>query len=245
MLSSVMRTTGADPSTPLTLILAEAALELIPREIWHHHVIRTHAKKRHKKPWEMLLDISLHYFAMLNLPERHKRGRPDIVHVCLLNALSSPLNKAGLLRTVVHTIDNRAIFIDPQTRIPRNYNRFVGLMEQLLTQGKVPPDSDKPLMTWKRLELRDLLRELGIEIAILLDERGVRMRLRELGDLIAKTIRSQVPTAVMVGAFPHGEFRRETIECATYIVSLYNEVLDAWAIVSRVLTAVEIALGIV
>jgi len=244
LLSSMMRTTGAD-AEPLHLVLVESALELVPREIWHHHVVRAHARKRGKKPWEMLLDISLHYFAMQSLPERHKRGRPDIVHVCLLNALSSPLNSEGLLRTVVHTVDNRAIFIDPETRIPRNYNRFVGLMEQLLTQGKVPPDSEKPLMYWRRMELRELLDELGIEVAILLSERGIKVELAELGRMLARAIKLGIPTAVMVGAFPHGDFRRETVDCATHIIAIYRRTLDAWTVVSRILTAVEMALNIV
>ncbi len=236
-----MRTTGAEP---LYLILVESALELIPREIWHHDLIKKHARKRGKKPWEMVLDKSLHYRAMLNLPQHHKRGRPDIVHACLLQALGSPLNKVGLLRTYVHTIDNRVVFIDPSTRIPRHYYRFVGLMEQLLVEGKVPPGSDKPLMKCERMLLEDLVKELGIEKRLLLHEGGRRVKLLDLGKEVADSMKRGEKVAILVGAFPHGEFSEDTLRIANDRVSIFDEVLDAWVVVSHVLTAIELSLGI-
>eukprot|EP00056_Hartaetosiga_gracilis_P016824 m.5926 g.5926 ORF g.5926 m.5926 type:complete len:240 (+) comp4766_c0_seq1:55-774(+) len=61
-----------------------------------------------------------------------KNVRPDIVHQCLLMLLDSPLNKAGLLQVYIHTSKNVLIEIHPQTRIPRVFSRFCGLMVQLL-----------------------------------------------------------------------------------------------------------------
>ncbi|XP_014251050.1 ribosomal RNA small subunit methyltransferase NEP1 [Cimex lectularius] len=58
--------------------------------------------------------------------------RPDIVHQCLLMLMDSPLNRAGLLQVYVHTEKNVLIEINPQTRIPRTFKRFAGLMVQLL-----------------------------------------------------------------------------------------------------------------
>lgn len=54
--------------------------------------------------------------------------RPDITHQCLLMLLDSPLNRAGLLQVYVHTSNNVLIEINPQTRIPRTFKRFAGLM---------------------------------------------------------------------------------------------------------------------
>jgi hypothetical protein len=54
--------------------------------------------------------------------------RPDITHQCLLMLLDSPLNRAGLLQVYVHTAKGVLIEINPQTRIPRTYKRFAGLM---------------------------------------------------------------------------------------------------------------------
>lgn len=49
--------------------------------------------------------------------------------------MDSPLNRAGLLQVYVHTEKNALIEINPQTRIPRTFTRFCGLM------GKPPPAS--------------------------------------------------------------------------------------------------------
>lgn len=40
----------------------------------------------------------------------------------------SPLNRAGLLQVYVHTTNNVLIEINPQTRIPRTFKRFAGLI---------------------------------------------------------------------------------------------------------------------
>merc|ERR1712142_677744 len=58
--------------------------------------------------------------------------RPDITHQCLLMLLDSPLNRAGLLQVYIHTAKNVLIEVHPQTRIPRTFDRFCGLMVQLL-----------------------------------------------------------------------------------------------------------------
>jgi len=111
----------------LKIILLESALETVPHEIWRHPAVVKNARRRGKKPGETLLDVSLHYHAMKNLKDREKRGRPDIVHTTLLELLESPLNKEGHLEVYVHTYQGHVIFIDPSTRIPRNYNRFGAL----------------------------------------------------------------------------------------------------------------------
>lgn len=42
--------------------------------------------------------------------------------------MDSPLNRAGLLQVYIHTEKNVLIEINPQTRIPRTFKRFAGLM---------------------------------------------------------------------------------------------------------------------
>lgn len=44
----------------------------------------------------------------------------------------SPLNRAGLLQVYVHSSNNVLIEINPQTRIPRTFKRFAGLMGNTL-----------------------------------------------------------------------------------------------------------------
>lgn len=47
---------------------------------------------------------------------------------CLLMLMDSPLNRAGLLQVYIHTEKNVLIEVNPQTRIPRTFDRFCGLM---------------------------------------------------------------------------------------------------------------------
>jgi len=223
----------------LHLILLESALELVPREIIKHPAVLKNAKRRKKKPTETLLDISLHYHAMKNLPDREKRGRPDIVHVSLLNALESPLNKEGRLRVYVHTYNGHIIFIKPETRIPRNYNRFVGLMEQLLTKGKVPPDAEDPLIYVKTITLEELLNKIKKKGLVLLRENRER---KKPIDIVKYALENDL--AIGIGGFPHGDFSRHILKIATKEFSIYHYSLPSWIVVSRIITSAEILYNI-
>ena len=227
-------------NTKVTVILAEASLELVPPEIAHHPAVVRNARKRGKSPREVLLDISLHYAAMKKLRNRKKRGRPDIVHVTLLELLSSPLNIEGKLTTIVHTVNDYVIEIDPSARIPRNYNRFVGLMEQLLNVGKVPPDSEEPLLKAIPMTFDNLLKRLGVESIILLSEEGEVMKPEEV---CRESVERGEP--IVIGGFPHGDFDPLIKERASITASIYRKPLDTWVVASRVACGCERFLKIV
>lgn len=218
----------------IDIILLESALELVPRELWKHSAVIKNAKRRGKKPGETLLDVSLHYHAMKKLKDREKRGRPDIIHVSLLNALESPLNKEGLLRIYVHTYPGHIIFVKPVTRIPRNYNRFVGLMEQLLIRGKVPPESDDPLLYVKTMSIEDLLEKIGKNGLILLREKGRREKPE---NIVKYAVENNY--AIGIGGFPHGDFSEEIVSMSKAEFSIYDKPLTTWIAVSRIITGAE------
>jgi len=110
--------------------LADSELELIPKRIASLPAIRRDAERRKKKAEELLLDSSLHHSAMKGLKEWERRGRPDIVHISLLIANESILNRENMLDMVVHTRNNEAIKIDPEMKVIKNYNRFKGLSHE-------------------------------------------------------------------------------------------------------------------
>ncbi|KAL3319387.1 18S rRNA pseudouridine methyltransferase [Cichlidogyrus casuarinus] len=58
--------------------------------------------------------------------------RPDITHQCLLMLLDSPLNRVGKLKVYIRTCKNIIIEVSSKCRIPRTFDRFAGLMSQLL-----------------------------------------------------------------------------------------------------------------
>ncbi len=215
------------------LVLAESSLELIPKKLWHHPSVVKVAKRRGKKPSEMVLDVSLHYHAMKNLSKKEKRGRPDIVHFSLLLALNSPLNKAGMLETFVHTLNDYVIFVRSDVRLPKNYNRFIGLIEQLLIEGRVPPSSEKPLLYVKNMSIKDLIENIGAKKVIMFSERGEKIKLNKVPEIVKKEY------AIIIGGFPHGDFEEKTYEVADEVYSIFKEPLETWTVISRILCVLE------
>jgi len=223
----------------LIFALAEASLELVPREIWKHPAVKRNAEKRGKKPGETLLDISLHYAAMKGLQGWEKRGRPDIVHTTLLYLLGTPLCRRGLMRIYVHTVNDLVVEIKPETRLPKNYPRFVGLMEQLLKAGRVPEEGE-PLIRVIGSGFKLIIDEAKPSYTVLLTEKGRLVCPREVAGLL---IKHEKPL-VIVGGFHRGDFSHYLYSFANETVSLYPEPLEAWIVSSILLHAYEEALGL-
>ena len=222
----------------LNLIFVEAALETVPPEALRHPSVRRNAKRRGKSPEETLLNRSLHHGAMRSLVDAHKRGRPDIVQICLLEALGAPLNRAGGLRVWVHTYDGRVIRVSPEVRVPRDCNRFDSLMEQLLTVGRVPPKEGEPLMVVTDMSLAELLEEIGPSRTVALTSHGRPSDLEE----VCGTLAGEGVSAVLVGAFPHGPLGEGTLALADEAVSIHPEPLETWVVTSRLVYEYERAL---
>ena len=214
----------------LHLVIADAELELVPGSIADHPTVVNYARRRNKKPNEVILDSSYHHYALRGLPDGERRGRPDIVHICLLNALESIANKEGLLRVYVHTRNDEVIYIKPETRLPRNYNRFLGLMESLFKNKAVPRDLE--LLRLEDQSLNGLINELDPDEVFIMHERGKLVKPGEFGKLLA----GLEDPVVIVGGFPHGDFRSKVNGVK---VSLYREPLMAWTIVNEVLVNFE------
>jgi rRNA small subunit pseudouridine methyltransferase Nep1 len=211
----------------LTLVLADAELELVPQEVQGHPSVRAHARRRGRSPSAVLLDSSFHHPALRALPDGSRRGRPDIVHFFLVIALDSIANIEGQLETVVHTRHDQVLRCRPDTRIPKSYSRFVGLMEELLTKGAVPPEGE-PLLRLESLTLGGFLARAP-RPAVVLHEAGARHELEEV-------FAGRDEATVVVGGFPQGDFLHPPPGDLPRI-SLHGHPLKAWTAASEVLTA--------
>lgn len=223
----------------LILILAEAALETLPKILWNKTSIRSYSKKHRKLPGQLLLDRSLHHSVMRKLEASEKRGRPDIVHFVLLEALGSPLNKEGLLQIYVHTRNNLVINVNPSVRLPRNYLRFVGLMEQLFYNERVPPKGDI-LLKLEQKTLKKLLKETKVDHTLVFSRTGA---LKTIENAISSLPKNR-NIAVIIGGFPHGNFSQTTLQLANDVVCVDADMLDAWVLSSRVIYEFERKLSI-
>jgi rRNA small subunit pseudouridine methyltransferase Nep1 len=225
----------------LTLILAESALETVPEKLWKHPSVSKYAKIRRTKSRFVLLDRSFHHAAMKSLEQHEKRGRPDIVHFALLEALGSPLNKEGLLQTYVHTFNDYVITINPETRLPRNYDRFVNLIQQLFECGRVPPgQTETALLTVERKTLSQLILNIKPSYVLAFSRLGKSCTLETA---VSKLANEKNPV-VIVGGFPSGHFSEATMKIANETICIDAEMLEAWTVTSRVIYEFERALGL-
>ncbi len=228
---------GANPE-PVTLVLAEAALELVPRNLRSHASVVSNAHKQGKDPARVLLDSSFHHRAMRGLAEAERRGRPDIVHFCALLAQGSRLNAAGRLRLLIHTCNDLVISVKPETRLPRVYDRFKGLVEQVLVEGAVP--KDERFLFVEEGGLSEAVERGAFKRVLLLTPSGKRTTLAKLFPAKAKPD----GTAIMIGAFAHGDFKEATRKVATQTASVADEPLEAWSVEGEVLHRLADVLGL-
>ena len=212
------------------IILADSELEIVPQAIQGHPAIVKHARMRKKKPSRILLDASYHHQAIRSKypVEAERRGRPDIVHFFLMNAQESILNYRGKLRVYVHTRNNDVIRISPETKLPKAYHRFVGLMEHVF-QNKYVPDKENPLLVLEKMSLRALAEEIGNK-TIVLSESGKRV---DIG-------KYEIPEDVtfIIGGFPHGDFL-SNVDFADEIISIYDGTLMAWVATYEIIARYE------
>lgn len=214
----------------LSFVLAESALELVPREIRRHPAVAADARRRERDPEGMLLDRSFHHAAMDRLKSSEKRGRPDLVHAALLSVTGTPLYLDGGVRLFVHTCAGRVVEIAEKTRIPKNYIRFRGLMEEALS-GR----SKGGLVKAREAGMRELVGGLGRDGVFGLSILGSQS---DPADLAVRVVGRREP-AVVVGGFAHGHFSKETTAVLDELVRVHSRPLEAHVVAARVLYEVE------
>jgi rRNA small subunit pseudouridine methyltransferase Nep1 len=223
----------------LTLVLAESSIELVPNEISGQQAVLSSARRKKKDPRSLILDQSYHHSAILRLARSGVgRGRPDIVHFCLLLALGSPLNVEDGLRCDVHTRDDYVISVNSRARLPRNTDRFTSLLEQLYEESVVP-SSGTALMSLRRESLQRLLQDISSDLVIALTMQGTSEPVETVASELAKARRP----VVLIGGFPIGHFSRKTIEASSRKCRVDRRPLEAWTVVARSVYEYEKAIG--
>ncbi|KAK9503166.1 hypothetical protein O3M35_011793 [Rhynocoris fuscipes] len=143
--------------------------------------------------------------------------RPDITHQCLLMLMDSPMNRAGLLQVYIHTEKNVLIEVNPQTRIPRTFKRFAGLMVQLLHKFSVRSnEGGMKLLKVIKNPITDHLpvgcKKIGTSFA---SKKVIHPR-----ELVPK---DEEPLTVVIGAMAHGQaipdYVEETISISNFPLS--------------------------
>ncbi|MFW9950283.1 MAG: 16S rRNA methyltransferase, partial [Candidatus Thorarchaeota archaeon] len=218
---------------PLVLILVECGLELIPQEIKNHPSVLNNLRKDDYS--SKLLDNALHHSAMGKLSNFEKRGRPDITHNCLLNALGSPLNKNGNLKLYIHTYHKKIFEINPEIKLTRNYNRFKGLMAKLLYENELKFENLN-LITAVNKTLEELVNNFKKKKVLIFSFKGQLLRYQD--QLFEKDLSKNY--LVIIGGFQKGFFSSEVVNLSNKLISISNYPLDAWIVVNKVISLYEI-----
>lgn len=213
----------------LNIVLADCDLELVPPSLFNHSAVIGYAKKRGKQAKMTLLDDNYHHVAIRKMfpdtPEEQRRGRPDIVHFNMVYILDSIANLQGKVRLFIHTRNNQVIKVNPETRIPRSYARFVGVMEKLLFEGTVTSDEGKDLLSLEDdVALPALLEMLKPAKVVGFSVTGGK---EDLGALLKED------ATVVVGGFSKGDFVSKFTPDVW--VSVYPEELMSWTVVAEIM----------
>ncbi len=226
----------------LHLILAEAALELLPESLYQSKSVKRNLKK-YGNP-ARLLDTSLHHQQMHTLPNSEKRGRPDILHRFLLDALGSPANAAHKIRIIFAT-EERIFEVSPEMRCPRNYLRFKGLMVQLLKLGHIPPESPYFVFSTKKKLSNWIEENFEASQVYKFTSKGKNLSLESTTAEMAKKTKSNEDVAVLIGGFQKGHFSKSVANIPGSSVSIHKSGLDSWIVVQRVLAGYEERLSLI
>lgn len=215
-------------------MLADAEIEQVPESMVDHPQVTAPAQRKGVDPSRMLLDSSMHHNAVRDagIDEPRRRGRPDLAHLFLVTVLDSTLNLEGGLRTIIHTRGHEQIEVAPETRIPRTYERFKGLIEGLLEDGQAgPPDREPLLDLTARKPLPAILKDLDPDHVVALDPAGEDV---EPTDELPRLAGEHDDVVVVLGGFPRGEYASPVENLADERWSIHDERLSVWIAASEI-----------
>ena len=126
------------------------------------------------------------------------------------------------------------IDIDSHLRPPRNYDRFIGILEQLYKHNRVP-SGDHPLLRLRKCTLQRLVEESRPSVTVAFTTVG---KLATMKHACSQIVGVDVPV-VLIGGFAHSHFEQSTVQLADHIFSIDKEMLDAWIVAGRLIYEYE------
>ena len=216
----------------ISVILSEAALELIPYELEDHPSVISHARKLGKHPSEILLDNSWHFAAIKGIENELKRGRPDLVHFSILEATTIPLYFKNKMKLYVHTIDDKIIAFGKNVHIPKSYHRFEGVIEKLYQEKKIKTNDDL-LLEIQDKTFSELLDEINPSKVIGFSTKGTLSSYEKIAAKISDN------ACIVLGGFQKGHFSDLIQNKITDLYSIGNESFEGHVVVARILYEYE------
>jgi rRNA small subunit pseudouridine methyltransferase Nep1 len=172
---------------------------------------------------------------MKRLPDSLKRGRPDIAHFALMEALSTPLFMNMMLKVYVHTINDKIIAIADNLRIPKSYFRFERLMVSLFRDNVIKSNEGTILMELSDGTFADLIDMIKPNMVIGLSTVGVQSKAQK----VAENARSVDHFSLVIGGFAKGHFSENVTKSLGPTYSISNLALETHVVIARILYECE------
>lgn len=172
---------------------------------------------------------------MKRLPDSLKRGRPDIAHFALMEALSTPLFMNMMLKVYVHTINDKIIAIADNLRIPKSYFRFERLMVSLFRDNVIKSNEGTILMELSDGTFADLIDMIKPNMVIGLSTVGVQSKAQK----VAENARSVDHSSIVIGGFAKGHFSENVTRYLGPTYAISNIGLEAHVVIARILYEYE------
>jgi rRNA small subunit pseudouridine methyltransferase Nep1 len=216
----------------ISLILAESALELVPENLQNHNSVISHAQKLKKHPSEILLDNSWHFAAMKGMKNEIKRGRPDLVHFCILEATTIPLYDKNKIKIYIHTIDDKVIYFGENVNVPKSYHRFEGLIEKLFLEKTIESNGNT-LLEIKDKSFLELINEINPSKLIGFSSQGKKHSFENTVSEITDNC------CLVVGGFQKGHFSEKVQSRIDQLISIDDYSFEAHVVIARMLYEYE------
>ncbi|MHA2362382.1 MAG: hypothetical protein ACXAC7_00385 [Candidatus Hodarchaeales archaeon] len=244
----------------ISFLLYNAGLELLsslPPKLLKHEAFRNDRRRRNKPFSKMLLDLAVHQPA-LSKSMRDNRGRPDILHQCLLQFLFSSVIHPELLasevangsvssvvspRCFVHTISNQWFEVDPLWRPPVHYFRFRGLMELFLEKGFLKIASSS-FLRFQQGSLEVVLDQLSPSRVLVFSSSGSEYSLSAFQEFLCSSHNSEENFVCLIGAYQRGPppaflFSDSRWSNMVETIKLPGQRLSSWKVFNLALSALE------
>jgi len=179
-----------------------------------------------------VLDSYLHRDLMMSMTDRHRRGRPDIVHDFLTLALGSKHRDDGALDVIVHARNDVVIRFGRKASVNKDYIKFLGTMTELFERGEIGAGEERISIRTGQ-SLAAILENEGLDFVIALSPTGKN---EDLG--AAFSLHKGEEIGVLIGGFPEGDYLSPVYEIADLAISLGDELLTVPDVTARVLAAI-------
>jgi rRNA small subunit pseudouridine methyltransferase Nep1 len=218
-------------------VLEQSSLELVPKKYWNDESCRVVESRFGIKAENQILDDNFHHGIVQKLPDREKRGRPDIVHFALLDIMSTPAYQRRSIQTIIHTINDEVILVKDGVRLPRTELRFYGVMSKILRK-KIGP-SERDLFENRGVQkMKELVQSLNPSNTFCLSIEGVA---KDLHEFVRKSNPEDDRSTRLwiIGGFARGHFNEDVKALSDEIISISDRPLPAHVVSARLSYEIE------